>query len=325
MKSIVFIIPYFGHFNNYFEVWLNSCAHNPTVDWLIFTDCKDEYNYPKNVKVVYITFADIRARFQSFYDFPISLEKPYKLCDFRPAYGEIFYEYIKDYDFWGYCDTDLVWGNLRRFFAEPVLNTYDKIGLWGHCCLMRNNERMRTIYKQNNSGGVTYVEAFSSKLAYCFDEIRGFGKICDYNGVKSFDNYSFFDIDYRYDDYRISHLDEAYIKRFNVNAHNIFEYDNGTLFLLSVDVDGDHIDRKEISYVHFQKRKMGIGIERPEYNHFLVYKNKFAPFIQVKDVDTIRMLDAKSCKKSIYLKILWQKIKAEFLHMGGVRYYKYDY
>ena len=126
MKSIIFIIPYFGHFNNYFEIWLNSCAHNPTIDWLIFTDCKNEYDYPRNVKVVYTTFDEIRTHFQSFYDFPISLEKPYKLCDFRPAYGEVFYDYIKDYDFWGYCDTDLVWGDLRKFFTEEILEINGK-------------------------------------------------------------------------------------------------------------------------------------------------------------------------------------------------------
>lgn len=54
MKKIVFIIPYFGHFNNYFSIWLHSCANNPTIDWMIFTDCKVKYNYPRNVKVIYI-------------------------------------------------------------------------------------------------------------------------------------------------------------------------------------------------------------------------------------------------------------------------------
>ena len=33
----IFIIPYFGHFNNYFQLFLNSCAYNRDFDWLIFT------------------------------------------------------------------------------------------------------------------------------------------------------------------------------------------------------------------------------------------------------------------------------------------------
>lgn len=319
MKSIVFIIPYFGHFNNYFEIWLNSCAHNPTIDWLIFTDCKDEHNYPKNVKVVYTTFADIRARFQSFYDFPISLEKPYKLCDFKPAYGEVFYDYIKDYDFWGYCDTDLVWGDIRRFISDEVLEKYDKIGNRGHCCLLRNTEKIRTAYRYDSSRIVTYKDAFLSELAFCFDEDQAFGRYCKENGVSTFDNLTFFDIDYRHDDYRVPLYEKG---MFEVYAHNIFEYDNGSLFLLSVSVGSKNFVKKEISYAHFQKRKMTVDINTNKYNHFLVYKDTFAEYIPVTS-DKIRKLDPKSCNRELYVKILWKKIKAEILCCGGVKYYKY--
>ena len=52
MKSIVFLIPYFGHFNDYFDIWLNSCDHNPPVNWLIFSDCKAVHNYLKRCKGV---------------------------------------------------------------------------------------------------------------------------------------------------------------------------------------------------------------------------------------------------------------------------------
>lgn len=324
MKSIVFIIPYFGHFNNYFEIWLNSCAHNPTMDWLIFTDCKDEYGYPRNVKVVYTTFDEIRAHFQSFYDFPISLEKPYKLCDFRPAYGEVFYDYIKDYDFWGYCDTDLVWGNIRHFINDEILEKYDKIGIWGHCCLLRNTAQIINIYKKECKDIVSYKNAFSSDLAYCFDEKRAFGKICEVNGLKIFDNYNFFDIDYRHDDYRISALDDDYIHKFVTNAHNIFEYKNGNLYLMTVTSGTNDMVRREISYAHFQKRKMTVNIGADEYNHFLIYKDSFSKYIPVTS-DTIKKLDPKSGNRRLYMKILWKKIKAEILHCGGVKYYDYKY
>lgn len=317
MKSIVFIIPYFGHFNNYFEIWLNSCAHNPTIDWLIFTDCKDEHNYPKNVKVVYTTFADIRARFQSFYDFPISLEKPYKLCDFKPAYGEVFYDYIKDYDFWGYCDTDLVWGNIRQFINDEILEKYDKIGNRGHCCLLRNTEKIRTAYRYDSSRIVTYKEAFSSKLAFCFDEDKAFGRYCKENGVSTFDNFTFFDIDYRHDDYRVPLYEKG---MFEVYANNVFEYDKGRLLLLSINASNEFI-KKEISYAHFQKRKMTLDIDMNDCHHFLIYKDTFARYIPIKP-ETIKKLDPKRCSRKLYVKILWKKIKAETFHCEGVRYYK---
>ena len=49
-KKICFIIPYFGNFKNYFQLFLNSCRLNSDINWLIITDNKDEYDYPKNVK-----------------------------------------------------------------------------------------------------------------------------------------------------------------------------------------------------------------------------------------------------------------------------------
>lgn len=319
MKKIIFIIPYFGRFNNYFDIWLNSCANNPTIDWLIFTDCKDNHDYPKNVKIKYTTFEELRTHFQSFYDFQISLEKPYKLCDYRPAYGEIFYEFIKDYDFWGYCDTDLIWGNLRTFFTDEILNNYDKIGNRGHCCLLRNTEEMRKAYRYKSSKIVTYKDAFSSKLAYCFDEHNAFGRYCKECDIKTYDNFTFFDVDYRHDDYRIPLYEKDYFK---LKAHNIFSYNNGKLYLLSVGINSCDFLEKEISYVHLQKRTMNVNIDKDSYNRLLIYKDNFAKSVNI-DVKTIKKLDPKSFKKKLYLKILWKKIKAEILHRDGIQYYKY--
>ena len=65
---------------------------------------------------------------QAKYDFSINLPSPYKLCDFKPAYGEIFNEFISSFDYWGYCDVDLIWGNIRKFLSNDLLDKeYDKI------------------------------------------------------------------------------------------------------------------------------------------------------------------------------------------------------
>ena len=45
MLKKILIIPYFGKFNNYFELWLKSCEYNTDFDWLIFTDDKTNYQY----------------------------------------------------------------------------------------------------------------------------------------------------------------------------------------------------------------------------------------------------------------------------------------
>ena len=64
--------------------------------------------------------------FKNKFDFDISLERPYKLCDFKPTYGYVFYDLIKDYKFWGHCDTDIIWGRIDNFITSDAMDKYDK-------------------------------------------------------------------------------------------------------------------------------------------------------------------------------------------------------
>lgn len=45
MNRIALIVPHFGHFQNYFKMWLQSCIHNSDIDFLLFTDNKDAISY----------------------------------------------------------------------------------------------------------------------------------------------------------------------------------------------------------------------------------------------------------------------------------------
>ena len=149
MKSIVFIIPYYGTFPSYFQLWLDSCKLNPSVDWLIFTDIKTPYDYPPNVRIIDKSFMQLKDYIQSMFDFQIRLDAPYKFCDFKVAYGDIFQEYIRDYDYWGYCDIDVIWGDIRKFLTDKILDAgYDKIFDRGHCTLYRNTKENNQTYRQ---------------------------------------------------------------------------------------------------------------------------------------------------------------------------------
>ena len=127
MKKIIFICPYFGKYPNYFNLTLNSIKYNDTIDWLIITDIKKIYEYPQNVKIINMTFDELREKVQSVFDFKISLDTPYKICDYKCAYGYIFKEYISSYDFWGHCDFDCIYGDLRKYLTENILNKYEKV------------------------------------------------------------------------------------------------------------------------------------------------------------------------------------------------------
>ena len=62
MKKIIFICPYFGKYPNYFNLTLNSIKYNDTIDWLIITDIKKIYEYPQNVKIINMTFDELREK-----------------------------------------------------------------------------------------------------------------------------------------------------------------------------------------------------------------------------------------------------------------------
>lgn len=126
-SSICLVVLYFGKLPNYFNLWLTSCKYNKTINFLLFIDDETKYDYPDNVKVIYTTFENIKNQIQSKFDFNISLKKPYKLCDYKPAYGYIFNEYLEKYDLWGHCDLDVIFGNLRKFLSEEILMQNDKI------------------------------------------------------------------------------------------------------------------------------------------------------------------------------------------------------
>ena len=170
MKSIAYIIPYFGLFPNMFPLWLISCRNNPTVDWLIFTDDKRSFDYPINVHVTYMQFVELKGLVQSRFDYKINMENPYKLCDYRIAYGDIFSDYLTGYDFWGYCDIDLIWGDIRHFLTADVLEKYDKIGFQGHSTLIKNTDYYRTLYKHTLKDGSSFKAVAESARNWLADE-----------------------------------------------------------------------------------------------------------------------------------------------------------
>lgn len=171
MKNVCFIIPYFGTLPNYFPLFLKSCRTNPNYNWLIITDDRTAYDYPSNVKIVYKSFADLKQFIQTKFDFTISLNSPYKLCDYKPAYGYLFEEYIEGFLFWGHCDLDIILGNLNDFISIDKICNYDKIYQLGHMTLYRNTFELNRIFRNKLNNRLIYKEAFTTDKIYRFDEV----------------------------------------------------------------------------------------------------------------------------------------------------------
>ena len=146
MKKIRLIIPYFGKLPKFFPYFLLTAKRNQKIDFLIYTDQKvDQFTIlnANNIEFVTLSFDELREKVQSKFDFKISLKTPYKLCDYKPAYGYIFPEYTKGYDYWGHCDmTDCIFGNLRKFLTDEFLTGADKFLYLGHMTIYRNTDEV---------------------------------------------------------------------------------------------------------------------------------------------------------------------------------------
>ena len=154
MKKICLINSYFGKWPSYFPYFLKSCEYNPNINWLIFTDCGKPNNYPENVRIIDFTLKDLNKLASKKLGFKINVKKPYKICDLRPAFGEIFKDYLKDYDFWGNTDLDIMYGNIRNFITKEVLSRYNIIRgrkgtLAGHFTIYKKNKKINNLFKKN--------------------------------------------------------------------------------------------------------------------------------------------------------------------------------
>lgn len=260
MKKIVLISCYFGAFPSYFPLFLKSCQENNTIDFLIFTD--NQYNeLPKNVGFIKTTFEEIGSVIQSKFNFKITLDQPYKLCDYKPAYGYIFEKHIQDYDFWGYCDLDLIFGNLRKYLTEEKLEQYDKLYQLGHLTLYKNNKKNNRRFMLDNSP--SYKESFTTKIITVFDESNGIQKIYSSHKIPVYLGRDYADITPKHAQFRLS---DAFIEvpiTKNNYKHQVFAYENGHIYRYYV--ENNKILKDEFAYIHMQKRKMTFNGESGDY------------------------------------------------------------
>jgi len=188
--KIVFFIVYIGDYPWYFPYFLHSCCYNPTVDFLIFTDNNAKLELPPNVKIIPYSLEQFKVEASKALGFEVVIESGYKLCDFKPAFGLFFAERIKDFDFWGYCDIDVIFGNIRAFMTDELLNEYDLISarhdyLTGCFALYRNSDFMRELFRQSKD----YRKVFTEPRNFFFDEnnfaFEAFGKGLHYSQIQT--------------------------------------------------------------------------------------------------------------------------------------------
>lgn len=324
MKKIIFICPYFGKLPvNQMKLWLKSCEYNQNLKWLIITDDTTQFKLPKNVEVMNLEIAQLKSKIQKKFDFDISLENGYKLCDYKPIYGYIFEDLISGYDYWGHCDlSDCIFGDIQKFLLEALKDNPDKVGFLGHLTLYKNskevNERffIKTRCKKElkdiigTNKNMAFDETFEYSINYIYKE-NNFS-------LKRIDDI-YFDISTKYHEFKSSKWDNDFKNLGFDKEKYIVEWDKGKLY--KIKVEQNKIIRKEIGYVHYQKRKMDYNLDFNKVDHYFIVPNKFIEFKKEPDLVFYKKYLRHKIININYIKIKIKRLKIKiknFINRRGV-------
>ncbi len=187
MKSICIIVFYFGKYPWYHNYFIDSCKRNQTIDFLFFTDNVSCEIQEENIKFVPFSIDNFNQLASIKLGFTVNVLSGLKICDFRPAFGVVFNDFIKSYDYWGYSDTDIIYGNLRNFLDDDIL-TYDYISVRddypsGYFSVFKNERKINLLYNLSKD----YKELFLREENTLFEECGGaYSEVC--NGINILDS-----------------------------------------------------------------------------------------------------------------------------------------
>ena len=236
--------------------FLQSCRSNPGFHWKLFTDCDLSLSRPSNVDFLPFTFQEFSHLADEKLGESLSLSHAYKLCDLKPAYGHLFEDELNGFDFWGYTDLDLIYGDLSRFVSPSILHAHDVISsranlVNGHFSLFRNGRDLRLAYRSIP----TWLPKFSSEKYENFDEGD-------------------------FDQYIVERARRGDLRLFRKDIQaddNLMEYSGRKSFVMEWNQGRirDLVTRSELAYFHFIESKyhdrfVAAPLSQPPPSRFLV-------------------------------------------------------
>ncbi|KRN58358.1 DUF6625 family protein [Limosilactobacillus secaliphilus] len=301
--KICIIVPYFGEFPPYINTFLYSASFNKEIEWLIFTDQSVE-DVPNidNVTFIKSTFKEVRERIQSVVGKNIVLDTPYKLCDYKPLYGLAFSDYLRDYDYWGYGDIDIVCGKIMKFIQPGLTKRYDRIGDLGHFCLYKNNHDVNTRYllpvKDRHGNEIRLFDrVYSHSRGYAFDEL----------GIRAIYKYYHFDT-YKNEDLvnetKTGCLDIYSIDPRFHNYQGAFIWNKGKCLYYYLDPKSEQLRYHEFGYFHLIKRHQFTHFINKRVDCFGITTNGYHQLDNLNDSNVINIMNKNHSSYSKRLKYM---------------------
>lgn len=307
--SVCFVIPYFGKLPDTMQIFLDSAACNLDYNWLLFTDDNTDYKYPSNVQVNYLSFEQLRSRIQKSFDFSISLNTPKKLCDYKPIYGFLFQNELRSFKYWGYCDLDMVLGDLKMTITNEYLEQYDKVFTLGHMSIYRNTDPVNKLfmceYNNNDAVYTSYKQILQSEKNVAFDEwpenCVNINVLAEQEGLRVSGDWPMTDILPHRSFFRESFYYLPEHAWSDDRGPNVLLNKTGNKLYVTWINDDNSIENREIIYAHIQKRRLSLAKYSGFQSDFIIMPNRIES-VDKADSETIMKYYLRGkCRRFIQL------------------------
>ncbi|MBC7979056.1 MAG: hypothetical protein H7Y36_00665 [Armatimonadetes bacterium] len=271
---IALVVCYFGKLPPYIKLVFRSAAFNPSLDWLVFGDNPPDFPLPTNVRFITIALKELEGIMEETCATPVRIDHPIDLTRLKVTYGLCFSDHLKGYDFWGHVDLDMIYGDLRAFLPEDVLDGYSRVYCRGHLSLFRNTDEVNRYFMLEAPGAPGYRGILANEDRRQFDEWPGIWKIFRYHRIPQYHKEVIADIKPP-GLYRIARFEAEEITN---HPHQVFYWHQGKCYQAYYHREGGLFD-EEVAYVHFQKRALPAPAFDPEGPPgFLIGPEGFSPY-----------------------------------------------
>lgn len=160
-----------GKLPNYFGYYVASCKKNPTINFIVINDTIDKNYIDENISFIKMSLKELNQFSSQQLNTSINLKSAWKINELKPLFGNIFKENLSKYDYWGWCDLDIIWGNIRNFLTDNLLEKHQVVTtkeFWsaGHFTLFKNTPICNNLYTHNK----TIFELLNNTQYFAFEE-----------------------------------------------------------------------------------------------------------------------------------------------------------
>jgi hypothetical protein len=140
----------------YTKIFFHLASFNPYATFTVITNLSRIDHIPPNVVLKHVSRDQLEHRAQNALNFSVSITSGYKLCDYRPLFAKMFEDYLTGYTHWGWCDFDIILGNLREAITKNyngediICSAYPELVANGPLTLFKNNDKIRDHYMNLN-------------------------------------------------------------------------------------------------------------------------------------------------------------------------------